>query len=225
VDDRELIRGEWTIVGVVDGSVKVGLVPLNMLQTVLYYGSRPQASDTTSSYLLFPKRGQMPTLDAFILDLPRREVTRYTYEGQKAILQTEYDSAMIVIWVIDVVTVTVLSLATGLLNTIYFLQRMHEYGTLAAIGYRVSFLIRRTLAEAMALTLISWGVGLLMAQVFTIGLRAFIFEPRGFGLTSLNAQALYFTTPIPILIAIFSLFTVIRQFHRIDPVTIVEGRG
>jgi ABC-type antimicrobial peptide transport system permease subunit len=175
--------------------------------------------------MVFPKPGQMAGLDEYIRTIPRNEFSHTTYVSENEILNTEYDSAKLVIWVIDIVTVSVLSLAAGLLNTIYFMQRMHEYGTLAAIGYSVAFLIRRTLSEAMSLTVVAWLLGLVGAEVLTILLRALLFSPRGYSLASLDLQAVYFTLPIPILIAAFSLVTVFRQFRRLDPVTIVEGRG
>lgn len=226
VDDREFFRGRWEIVGALKGPVHTGIMPLEVAQS--YTGQVSAAAVDRSAglnnYLIFPKTGQMSSLDAFIRSYPRSTLNYFTGDSQKTILQREFDSAKLVIWIIDAVTIIVLSLATGLLNTIYFMQRMQEYGTLAAIGYKVRFLVRRTLSEAMSLTLFAWVFGLVLAQLTTLLLGAVLFTPNGYALASIDAQAVVFTIPIPILIALFSFFTVVRQFRRLDPVTIVEGR-
>ncbi|HUZ03398.1 MAG TPA: ABC transporter permease [Thermomicrobiaceae bacterium] len=224
VDDREYLPGKWTIVGVVNGPGAIGFLPLSVFQAQTLPNVQPGQTVPATDFLVVPKAGQMPSLDAYIRGLPRTAFSHDTYTSQNTILQTEYNSAKLVIWIIDVVSVVVLSLATGLLNSIYFTQRMHEYGTLAAIGYTIRFLIRRTLGEAMTMTITGWILGLGAAELFIIGIRAVLFTPRGYGLSPLDAQAVVYTLPIPVLVAAFSLFTVFRQFGRLDPVTIVEGR-
>lgn len=220
VDNRELLKGRWEIVGVIDGPVQTNVVPYD--QFILQFGA--DLMTISDSYLVFPADGQMETVDEFIREIPSRDAQRLTFESQQTVLQTEFDSALMVIWVIDIVTIIVMSLATGLLNTIYFMQRMHEYGTLAALGYSVRFLIRRTLTEAMLLTVLAWSLGLLLAYGLTLILRAVVFEPRGYLLAGIDGQTIAFTLPIPIMIGLFSFFTVIRQFRRLDPVVIVEGK-
>lgn len=220
VDEREFFRGRWTIVGMFDGPIEVALAPEDSMRALTPLKDIPGEA----SYLVFPKEGQMASVDAYLRDLPKSKVNVFTYESMSRIFQIEFDSAKLVIWTIDIVTITVLAIATGLLNTIYFLQRMSEYGVLAATGYRRRFLVRRALSEAMTLTAVAWVLGLALAQGLTMLANMLIFNPRGYGLESLNAQSVYYTLPIPILIAIFSFYTVIRSLRRLDPVAIVERR-
>lgn len=225
VDQEEYLQGRWTIVGEVSGPGVIGFLPLSVYQQQTLPNVRPGETIPATEFLVAPKPGDMASLDAFIRGLPRSEFAHQTFTSQRTILQQEYNSASLVIWIIDVVSVIVLSLATGLLNSIYFSQRMREYGTLAAIGYTIQFLVRRTLGEAMTMTIVGWLLGLGAAELFIIGIRAVLFTPRGYDLSQLNRQAVVYTLPIPLLVAVFSLFTVFRQFRRLDPVTIVEGRN
>lgn len=220
VDEQEFLAGRWTIVGVVDGPVQIALVPRAVLRA--YSPLRDVPGE--ANYLVFAEPGRMEQVDAYLQTLPRDVARSTTFSTQEAWLNQEFDSAKLVIWLIDIITIGVLALATGLLNTIHFMQRMREYGTLAAIGYKIRYLVHRTLSEAMALTVAAWLLGLALAQGLAWLLRETLFTPRGIALASLDLQAIYFTLPIPILIAIFSLATVIRQLGRLDPVTIVERR-
>lgn len=224
VDQEEYLPGRWTIVGEVSGPGVIGFLPLTVYQQQSLPNVKPGEMIPATQFLVAPKPGESASLDAYIRGLPRSEFAHETYASQRTILNQEYASASLVIWIIDVVSVIVLSLATGLLNSIYFTQRMREYGTLAAIGYTIRFLVRRTLGEAMTMTIVGWLLGLGAAELFIIGIRAVLFTPRGYDLSALNRQAIIYTLPIPLLVAIFSLVTVFRQFRRLDPVTIVEGR-
>jgi ABC-type antimicrobial peptide transport system permease subunit len=115
-------------------------------------------------------------------------------------------------------------LAVGLLNQIYFLQRIPEYGILLALGYKVSYLVRRTLTEATVLTVTGWVLGLGVAYGAHWLLEAVLFAPKGITMVGLSLKTVSYTFPIPFLIAGFSLFTVIRRLMTLDPVSIVERR-
>lgn len=220
IDDREFLRGTWEVVGVLAGPIQIAIAPKDAVRS----RSALRGQEGEASYLVFPADGQMAAVDAIVQSLPRDEVIPFTFNSMNDVFQKEFDSAKIVIWIIDIVTISVLAVASGLLNHIYFMQRISEYGTLAAIGYRISHLVERALSEVMALTLVAWGLGLLLAQGVTLLISDLFFAPRGYELQSLDLQAIYFTIPIPIMIAGFSFITVIRQLYRLDPVTIVERR-
>ena len=129
-----------------------------------------------------------------------------------------------IVWAINSVVVLVLSLLVGLLNMIYFLDRMNEFGLLLGIGYARGFLIRRALIESLLLTVLAWAFGIVFAQVAYGLLNQFIFEPRGMSLSVLNWRALQFTLPIPIMVGLFTAGTVIWQLRKLDPISIIERR-
>src|SRR5262249_36879835 len=118
----------------------------------------------------------------------------------------------------------VLSLLAGLLNLIYFMDRMNEFGLLLGIGYPRSFVVRRALIESLLLTLMAWVFGILFSQVIYALLNTLIFEPRGVALTVLNWRALQFTVPIPIMVGLFSAGTVLWQLRQLDPMQMIERR-
>ena len=129
-----------------------------------------------------------------------------------------------IVWSINSVVVIVLSLLAGLLNVIYFLDRMNEFGLLLGIGYPRAFVIRRALVESLVLTVLAWAFGIVFSQVMYALLNQLVFEPRGITLSVLNWHAIQFTLPIPIMVGLFAAGTVIWQLRGFDPISIIERR-
>jgi len=140
-----------------------------------------------------------------------------------------YDEFMwnldISIWVINSVLVFVLSLAVGLLNTIYFLQRMNEFGLLAAIGYSRLYLVWRAVRESLGLTITAWIFGLIFSQTIYGLLEHFVLGPKGILIPKVFGwRTISYTLPIPLMVGLFSISTVVWQLLKLDPVAIIERR-
>jgi ABC-type antimicrobial peptide transport system permease subunit len=151
-------------------------------------------------------------------------VTSYTYNDQLNKFVQDFSSMDTIVWSINSIVVLVLSLLAGLLNLIYFMDRMNEFGLLLGIGYPRAFVIRRALVEALLLTLLAWGFGILVSQGIYSLLNQFVFEPRGVSLSVLNWRALQFTLPIPIVVGLFAAGTVLWQLRGLDPMQMIERR-
>ncbi len=220
VDPAEWLPGRWQIVGELSGGVLAGVVPYDAMKAVLPLRDVPGVA----SYAVFAKPGELGGLNGFLEALPLDQVRVYT-EGAEA---REYNDDVRLldwlVWSINLVTVGVLSLAMGLLNNLFYMQRMEEYGILAAIGYTHGLLARRALLEVAAVTLTSWGIGLGLTLGLTRSLGTWLFQPQGIRLPPLTMHDILFTLPIPLLIAAFTLATVLRRLRRLDPVSVVERR-
>lgn len=220
VDPQEWLPGRWLVTGVLAGAIDSGVVPYDAMRGLLPLRDVPGVA----SYAVFARSGELERLDGYLDGLPLEEVRVYT----KAAEAQEYNSDVRLldwlVWCINLVTVGVLSLAMGLLNNLYYLQRMEEYGILAAIGYTHGLLARRALAEIAAVTLASWAIGLGLTLALTHALGHWLFAPQGISLPQLDARDVLFTLPIPLLIAAFTLATVLRRLRRLDPVAVVERR-
>ena len=84
--------------------------------------------------------------------------------------------------------------------------------------------LRRALTEALLLTALAWGFGILFSQAVYSLLNTFIFEPRGVSLSVMNWRALQFTLPIPIMVGLFAAGTVFWQLRKLDPMQMIEKR-
>lgn len=219
VYDNEFLPGKHRVVGIFSGPYPVGLAVYERLK-----GGGAFSPAAARALLVFPKKGHEPQLTAQLAGLPRDRITVATYATEKQRFDREVANMDIMIWILNLVTVVTLSLSVGLLNIIFFIQRMGEYGILAAIGFRRSFLLRRTLTEVVLVTSVGWGSGLVLSQAIFILISRVIYEPKGIYLTGIDGRVLAYTLPIPVMIALFSLLCVFWYLWRLDPVSIVERR-
>lgn len=220
VDPAEWLPGQWQVVGELDGGVMAGVVPYDAMKGVLALRDVPGVG----SYAVFANPGELGSLNGWLQTLPLDQVRVYTEGAENREYNSDVRLLDWLVWSINLVTVGVLSLAMGLLNNLFYMQRMEEYGILAAIGYTHGLLARRALVEVAAVTLTSWGIGLGLTLGLTRGLGSWLFEPQGIRLPPLTWHDVLFTLPIPMLIAAFTLATVLRRLRRLDPVTVVERR-
>lgn len=215
LDPDEWLPGAFEIVGRLDGPVELGVTTAAALR---------RYTDRAEVLMLFAQPGRMGAIDEYVRSLEGEniEVSTITTQTEKLARETRYVTPMLA--AVTGVTILVLSLAAGLLNQVHFLQRLGEYGVLMALGYKLSYLIRRTLTEAGVMTVAGWILGLGLAHAVHGLLRTAVFDPRGITLVDVTQRNITATLPIPLLVAVFSLFTVIRRLMAMDPVSIVERR-
>lgn len=217
-DDREFIPGKLEIVGILDGPTTLSLASLEYISSSQDFRGYPR------SVLAIPRPGAVGAAEHDIANLNPDLVQPFTYSDQLRQFTQEFASMDTIVWAINSIVVLVLSLLAGLLNLIYFMDRMNEFGLLLGIGYARSFVIRRALIESLLLTLLAWVLGILFSQLIYVLLNALIFEPRGVSLTVLNWRALQFTLPIPVMVGLFSAGTVLWQLRSLDPMQMIERR-
>lgn len=218
LDDQEFIPDRFEIVGILDGPTQLSLASLEYVSSAGPFRNSPR------SVLAVPQAGAQLAAEQDLEKLDPDLVRPFTYSAELRTFTQEFASMDAIVWAINSIVVLVLSLLAGLLNLIYFMDRMNEFGLLLAIGYPRSFVIRRALIESLFLTLFAWVFGILFSQVIYSLLNVLIFEPRGVSLTVLNWRALQFTLPIPIMVGFFAAGTVLWQLKSLDPMQMIERR-
>ncbi|MBI4788017.1 MAG: ABC transporter permease [Chloroflexi bacterium] len=217
-DSQEFLAGKLEVVGILRGPTVISLASLD------YIARRSEFRNYARSLLAFPQPQGQAALENSLRALDQQIVRVFTYSAEMERYSRDWASLDAIVWAINSVVVVVLSLLVGLLNMIYFLDRMNEFGLLLGIGYPRAFVIRRALVESLALTLVAWVFGLVISQLIYSMLNAAYFEPRGMLLSALNWRTIQFTLPIPIIVGIFAASTVIWQLRKFDPITIIERR-
>lgn len=217
-DDRERLPIKFRVVGILRGPTVLSLASLEFVSRRVEFANRAH------SVLVFPRPGAQAALEADLRNLDPNRAQAFIYSRELENFQKDFASMDAIVWAINSVVVTVLALLAGLLNMIYFLDRMNEFGLLLGIGYTRAFVIRRALVESLVLTLVAWSLGILFSQVMYDLLNRLVFEPRGITLSVLNWRAIQFTLPIPIMVGLFAAGTVIWQLRGFDPISIIERR-
>lgn len=126
--------------------------------------------------------------------------------------------------VIIATLVVVITLMMGLLINIYQGQRLIEFGLLQALGFTKRQLIRRTILESAWFIAIGWILGIGMAYLALLGVKAKLMNPNAWALLAFDKMAFAYTVPVPIAILIVATFTVLLRFRKFDPVGVVERR-
>jgi hypothetical protein len=217
-DDQEFIPERLEVVGVLDGPTQLSLASLEYVsQSAAFRG-------WARSVLAMPREGAEAAAEHDLEQLNRDLVRPLTYSSELRSYVQDFASMDAIVWAINSIVVVVLALLAGLLNFIYFMDRMNEFGLLLGIGYSRSFVIRRALIEALFLTVAAWVFGIVFSQVIYSLLNFFIFEPRGVSLTVMNWRAIQYTIPIPIMVGLFSAGTVLWQLKSLDPMQMIERR-
>ncbi len=220
VDENDTLIGRYRVVGVLEGRYPFGVASYERIvgANALKPGSAARA------YVVFPRPGQERLLWRELRGLDRGSVTVFTYDKEARRFVREIANLDLMVWILNLITVTALSLAVGLLNLIFVRERMGEYGILAAMGYRRSFLLRRTFLEVVAVTVAAWGAGLAISRGMLALIARLAYEPKGIYLTGIDQRVVAYTVPVPVLTLAFSLLMVFWVLWRLDPVSIVERR-
>jgi ABC-type antimicrobial peptide transport system permease subunit len=124
----------------------------------------------------------------------------------------------------DALVIGAVGLLSGFLANIYFEQRLGEFGLLSAFGFRRERLARRVMVETGSLVVLGWALGLGLTLIAFEILDATFMRPKGLVLARPDAMAMAYTAPIPILVGIASLATVLSRLYRLDPIEIMERR-
>ncbi len=217
-DDQEWLPEKLQVVGILDGPTVLSLASLEYVSAQRAFKKYPRA------VLVIPRASAVSAAETDLQNLDKKLALPYTYAQEMADYLKSFAAMDTIVWAINSIVVVVLSLLVGLLNFIYFMDRMNEFGLLLGIGYSRAFVIRRALIEALVLTVAAWVFGILFSQLIYTVLNVVIFEPRGVSLSVLNWRALQFTLPIPIIVGLFSAGTVLWQLRKLDPMQMIERR-
>ncbi len=218
------------IVGILDGGENVAFADRVYLQLEI-----PDVVQRTS-YLMVAKPGR---IDAFnqnvqvMLDNPKkfgfedsqvRFVKLFTFNNLVGELRSHLEFLYQFLAIADGLVIGAVALMSGFLANIYFEQRLGEFGLLSAFGFRRERLARRVVIEAGMLVVVGWLLGIGLTWTLFRVLDAVYTTPRGLVLAELDSLAIRYTLPIPILVGLSSLATVLSRLYRLDPIEIMERR-
>ena len=227
-DEKDWLDGEWLIAGTLASDAVTGGVGDRSYIRERFLTDPdlpPEVANRPHVLTIRPAEGKDLELEAFLDSLPKDQVDAFHRTEARRRLDEELANVNMILWILNGISIVVLSLALGLLNVIFFMQRANEFGLLAALGYTKRFLIRRTFLEATVTVAIGWVLGILFSQVIYSVINAVLFIPKGLApLTILTSRMLLFTVPVPVTVTVFSVAIVVWQLWRMDPVSIIERR-
>ena len=220
LDELDRLPDAFTVVGIIRGPTRLGIIPIDYMTQHYLFERRYQG------LVVVPQPGHEQAvhdqLQKLIGDSAFRLFDWAYIKGKIDSLIANLD--VINRFLILLVTI-VLSLVVGLLNNLFFRQRMNEFGLLAAVGYSRWGLIMRVAWESLGVTLAAWiiGVGLGVAVLSWFNLTFIVPHGLLMNIFDWNVLALH-TLPIPLMVFVFGMGTVAWQLLRLDPISIIERR-
>lgn len=148
----------------------------------------------------------------------------WTYANLVRDTRDALSSLYLIMDVVIGIIIFAIAFLTGMLANIYFMQRLPEFATLAAIGYQRYGLLRRALAETGLLCIFGWMLGSLLTVGILLSIQETIMRPRGLLLEPFDLTAYRYTLPLPLAICFFAIWPISRKLRSLDPVSIIERR-
>lgn len=218
-DERDWLRTEFVLVGLLEGEARMGFVSYEFLDEHQLWTPR------RVNLLVTAKDGQKEEFDQFLEEEIVSDYVRVSsYSTLLESMERNARNLFLVIGFVEAVVIGVITLAIGMLNYIYVMQRMGEYGILLAIGYgRFQLAVQAIMGNAI-LAGIGWVTGMALSTVSLAWLGSALFAPKALILDAFNVNALFITLPIAILIPVLNFPIIWRILSCIDPVSIIERR-
>ncbi|MDY6877114.1 MAG: ABC transporter permease [Chloroflexota bacterium] len=213
------------LVGILEGdplpssepSVRVGFVSYEYLEGHELYIPR------VASALVVARDSRKEAVDEFLetaIASARTEVDTYRDVVEVAAQARRF--LYLTFGVVNCLVGVAVAVVVGVVNQIALMQRVSEIGLLNALGHHRNKLIRRLTLETAAVAGVGWVSGLSLGLLILSWLKANLYYARGMELDLSNLMPLWFVIPVPLIVVVLAVFSLLRLFARFDAVAIVE---
>jgi hypothetical protein len=220
IDELDRLPDAFTVVGIIRGPTRLGLIPFEYMTQHYLFEQRYQG------LVVVPQPGHETQVhDALTKAIGKQPFRIFDYPYIKAKIDSLIENLDTINRFLILLVTVVLSLVVGLLNNLFFRQRMNEFGLLAGIGYNRWRLILRVASESLAVTVIAWVIGVGLGVAVLTWFNTVFMLPHGLLMNVFDWNVLLVhTLPIPVMVFLFGMGTVAWQLLRLDPISIIERR-
>src|SRR6185436_15451840 len=114
-----------------------------------------------------------------------------------------FDRIILVFRFISIILIIVVSLVVGLINNIFFAQRIDEFAVLLAIGHTKKRLFRMVWGETAAMMALSWVLGVALGLAVFAAFRSGVLLPRGIPVPFWHPGPLLVSAALPLVAQVF----------------------
>jgi hypothetical protein len=219
-DDDDWMPGRFKVVGILEGPTPLGVASFEYLNNPVLYAYSPKLWQRV---LVAPRPGRSGELNAHLRALPAIK----SWDKSRAVEEVteSFDRILLILNFISLTLIVVVSIVVGLIQNIFFGQRMDEFAILMAIGHTRRRLLRKVTAETAGIMAFSWTVGAAAGLALMAVFRSAVLVPRGIPLPLVQGVPLAVSMLLPFVALLFAALTVAGRLRRLDAVTIIERRG
>ncbi|MDD4295913.1 MAG: ABC transporter permease [Ruminiclostridium sp.] len=218
VEKDESLKGEYKIVGLIDGKSIVSFTGLEKWMEINeVYDPFP------FGIIIIPKEDQMKDLNRRLEYLPLTDLELRNYELVRNKNLDNNRGFHLIINLINLAVIFIVSVCTGFLTYIYIYQRRAEFALLNAMGYTRRVVLTRSFGEIALLCSAAYVSGILMAIFSGAIIHWWFFYPKGQVIRLWDIQFIIKTSCVPVFAAFFSIISVWWLLAGLDPVSVLEG--
>ncbi|MDJ0975548.1 MAG: ABC transporter permease [Planctomycetota bacterium] len=224
VNADDVVLDKFTVVGVLGGASRIGLVDLA-------YTSRPDSvlARLPPFEVVYAEEGRKAESDAWLKDAETTDGEAAFRVFDEAFLRERTERSMenlpLLLGFITISIACVVAFVTALLNVIGFQGRVDEFGIYLAVGHRRGPLVNKLALEAGLVAFAGWIVGVGLGLLVLLAFKAIWLEPKGILLWVVDARPIGYSFSVPVLSALVSALALARRLGRMDPVAIIQRRG
>src|SRR5437868_9470331 len=220
LDELDRLPDAFSVVGIIRGPTRIGVIPLDYMTQHYLFERRYQG------LVVVPQSGHEQVVHDQLQKMIGSTAFRlFDWPYIKAKIDSLIQNLDAINRFLVILVTVVLSLVVGLLNNLFFRQRMNEFGLLAALGYSRWGLIRRVAWESLGVTVAAWCLGVGAAIAVLSWFNTSFMVPHGLVMNVFDWNVLLLhTLPIPLMVFLFGMSTVGWQLLRLDPISIIERR-
>lgn len=223
-DLEDMTPGRFTVVGLVDGPSRVGLVDfayadrpafvLSRIEAFQVVYARPGRKAASDAYLNAVKdREGRPALRVWDETFWRRR-TEKMLENLPTVLNAVVGSVTVIVGMVVV-----------LLALIAFQARSDEFALRLAVGLTRGALSRRLLAESLLSSCVALALGFGLGFGFLLWWDAAVLAPKAILIDFFSPYPVLLASALPLVSAVASAAVLSWRLSRMDPVTILQRRN
>lgn len=224
VNADDVVLDKFTVVGVLEGGSRIGLVDLA-------YTSRPGSvlARLPPFEVVYAAPGRKGHSDDWLRAAETPDGARAFRVFDEAFLRERTERSMenlpLLLGFITISIACVVAFVTALLNLIGFQGRVDEFGIYLAVGHRRGPLVKKLALEAGLVAFAGWLVGVGLGLLVLVAFKAIWLEPKGILLWVVDPRPIGYSFSVPVLSAAVSAVALARRLGRMDPVAIIQRRG
>jgi ABC-type antimicrobial peptide transport system permease subunit len=221
INQYEFLKGEYTVVGVLDGGGVNGALG--------FIEDEEVRNGSLITFFIKAKNGQEKDLDNEMAVLKNRykaQITVQSYTSVAEAVKNQLKALNLIIWWLNILIAVIMTISIILLILIFMNQRMREFAILDAFGYHRSFLIQKVVKEFSGLAVFSWIGGLVLSQLFAFTVNILIFEPIDISpMTVLDPSVLLFSLPFLVIVLLATMLIVFYKISKMEAISVIEKRS
>lgn len=183
--------------------------------------------ETIESYngedlFIFPKEGKMTELNDSLKKYSGKNIFFFNRENVKEDTDSMINSFNKILNLFSIITIIIISIIVGNSYYLHYMERKSEFGTLKALGYKKSYILKRMLKEIAMVNVIGAIIYFSLLEIFMLCMNAFFLRTKGLPDLELYKEGVISLICLPVFVFIFALIPIYILLSKMDSISIIE---